>query len=102
MVVDARSAAYSMAALLSGFLHFRDNVRMAGVIFNKVGPSRHRLMLQQVCDDLQLECFGFLPKKKDLEQSSRYLGLDFSEKAETTMLVSLLEENVNWKRLLEI
>ncbi len=102
MVVDARSAAYSMAALLSGFLHFRDNVRMAGVVFNKVGSSRHRLMLQQVCDDLQLECFGFLPKKKDLEQSSRYLGLDFSEKAETTMLVSLLEENLNWKRLLEI
>ena len=37
LVVDAKSAAYSMAALLTGFLHFRDDIRFAGVIFNKVG-----------------------------------------------------------------
>ena len=46
LVVDARSAAYSMAALLSGFVGFRRDVRIAGVIFNKVGSQRHRQMLQ--------------------------------------------------------
>ena len=35
-------------------------------------------MLQQVCDDLHIECFGYLPKTPALEQGSRYLGLDFS------------------------
>ena len=39
LVVDARSAAYSMAALLSGFLHFREDTHIAGVIFNKVGAA---------------------------------------------------------------
>lgn len=37
LVVDAKSAAYSMAPLLSGFLHFRPEIRIAGVIFNRVG-----------------------------------------------------------------
>ena len=102
MVVDAKSAAYSMAPLLSGFLHFREDVRIAGVIFNKVGSERHREMLRQVCDDLHVECLGFLPKHPDLEQGSRYLGLDFSEEARNEELVKLLEENVQWERLLKL
>ena len=102
LVVDAKSAAYSVAALLSGFLHFREDIRIAGVIFNRVGSDRHREMLRQVCDDLQLECFGFLPKHPELEQGSRYLGLDFSEGARNDTLVKLLEENVQWERLLAL
>ena len=102
LVVDAKSAAYSMAALLSGFLHFREDVRIAGVIFNKVGSERHRQMLQEVCDDLHVTCFGFLPKHTELEQGSRYLGLDFSEDTKNETLVKLLEENVQWERLLQL
>ena len=99
LVVDAKSAAYSMAPLLSGFINFRKDVHIRGVIFNKVGSERHFAMLQQVCDDLHIECLGYLPKKKSLEQSSRYLGLDFSEKPETKELIQLIEENVRWERL---
>ena len=99
LVVDAKSAAYSMAALLSGFINFRKDVRIAGIIFNKVGSERHFQMLQQVCDDLKVECLGYLPKNPNLEQGSRYLGLDFSEKAETKELISSLEEHVRWREL---
>ena len=102
LVVNAKSAAFSMAALLSGFLHFRKDVRIAGVIFNKVGSERHQKMLKEVCEDLQVECFGCLPKHTDLEQGSRYLGLDFSEEVQNETLVQLLEENVQWKRLLTL
>ena len=52
LVVDAKSAAYSMAALIAGFVNFRKDVRISGLIFNKVGSERHFAMLQQVCDDL--------------------------------------------------
>jgi cobyrinic acid a,c-diamide synthase len=122
LVVDAKSAAYSTAALLYGFTHFSpphsrlstptsqlstfncqlSPFTIAGVIFNKVGSERHRKMLQEVCDDLQMECFGFLPKCVELEQGSRYLGLDFSEKMESEKLVALLEEHVGWQRLLAL
>ena len=99
LVVDAKSAAYSMAALLSGFIHFREDIRFAGVIFNKVGSQRHFAMLQQVCEDLNIPCLGYLPKNPSLEQGSRYLGLDFSEKAESKELIELLENHVDWESL---
>jgi len=102
LVVDAKSAAYSMAPLLQGFINFRNDVRIAGVIFNKVGSERHFQMLQQVCDDIGIECFGYLPKQASLEQGSRYLGLDFSEKTESMELIHLLEEHVEWRRLLAL
>ena len=102
LVVDAKRSAYSLAALLSGFIHFREEVHICGVIFNRVGSKRHEGMLRQVCEDVGLECFGFLPHHSDLEQSSRYLGLDFSEMPEEQTLVRLLEEHVNWERLLSL
>ena len=95
LVVDAKSAAYSMAALLSGFIHFRGDVRIAGIIFNKVGSQRHFNMLREVCDELHVKCLGYLPKSPDLEQNSRYLGLDFSQLPESDQLTALLEENID-------
>ena len=102
LVVDARSAAYSMAPLLQGFISFRRDVRIAGVIFNKVGSARHYQMLRQVCDDLGTACLGCLPKEPSLEQGSRYLGLDFSEHPENERLIALLEQHVDWNHLLSL
>ena len=102
LVVDAKSAAYSMAALISGFINFRKDIRIAGVIYNKVGSERHYQMLRQVCDDLGIECLGYLPKSPALEQGSRYLGLDFSQHTESRELVELLEKNVRWERVIEL
>ncbi len=109
LVVDAKSAAYSMAPLLYGFTHFSlslnpqpsalNPLNIAGVIFNKVGSERHFQMLQQVCSDLQIRCFGYLPKRAELEQGSRYLGLDFSSRPETKALVESLEQHVDWRGL---
>ena len=99
LVVDAKSAAYSMAPLLQGFVNFRKDVHIAGVIFNKIGSERHYQMLLQVCDDLGITCFGYLPKQTALEQGSRYLGLDYSKEAESHELVNLLQANVDWQAL---
>ena len=102
LVVDAKSAAYSMAALLSGFIHFREDVHIAGVIFNKVGSERHYQMLQQVCDDLGIACFGYLPKSLSLEQDSRYLGLDYSKLPENKALTELMERHIEWQSLSQL
>ena len=109
LVVDARSAAYSMAALLQGFIGFRDDVQIAGVIFNKVGSPRHEAMLRQVCDELHVECFGCLPKCTELEQGSRYLGLDFSGLSENShahevekQLTQILGKSLDLDRLMAL
>ena len=115
LVVDAKSAAYSTAALLSGFVHFKPptpqpaaaplgqggNFRIAGVIYNKVGSERHFQMLRQVCDDLNIACLGYLPKDASLEQGSRYLGLDYSEMPENERLITLMEQYIDCNPLLE-
>ena len=103
LVVDARSAAYSMAALLQGFLRFRPGLAYAGVIFNKVGSERHAQMLRQVADEVGIRCLGCLPKRAELEVGSRYLGLDFnlpSSKEEALSLEKILEEHIDWENLL--
>ena len=63
---------------------------------------RHSQMLRQVCEDLDVECLGCLPKDASLEQGSRYLGLDFSEEVDSQTLIHLLEEHVAWERLLKL
>ncbi len=100
LVVDAKSSAYSMAALLSGFVNFRKDIHFAGVIFNKVGSEKHAQMLRQACEDLKIECLGYLQKNTLLEQGSRYLGLDFSEATDDETLLKLIEEQIEWKRLI--
>ncbi|MBR1789383.1 MAG: cobyrinate a,c-diamide synthase [Bacteroidaceae bacterium] len=106
LVVDAASAAYSMAALLQGFTHFRPDVRFLGVVFNKVGSPRHAQMLRQVCEDLRLPCLGCLPKNPELETPSRYLGLDFSGSLPlapcSSPLAPFLEEHLEWETMLRL
>ncbi|MBE6245658.1 MAG: cobyrinate a,c-diamide synthase [Bacteroidales bacterium] len=102
LVVDAKSAAYSIAPLLKGFMEFSANVRICGVIFNKVGSERHRKMLEDVCHDVGIEPLGFVPKVKEAENPSRYLGLDFSNMGAQTAASSLIGDNVDIDRLLSI
>ena len=114
LVVDAKSAAYSMAALLQGFMNFTPPFSqsygqlpsgkgvIAGIIFNKVGSEKHFRMLKQVCEDLNITCFGYLPKDVSLEQGSRYLGLDFSQQPEIWSLINTLEQHVDWNSLLRL
>lgn len=102
LVVDAKSAAYSMAALLSGFISFRNDIRIAGVIFNRVGSDKHFRILREICEELDVECLGYLPKDASLEQGSRYLGLDFSELPDDGKLISQMEEHVAWEHLLRL
>lgn len=99
LVIDAKSAAYSIAPLLKGFIEFRPNVKIAGVIFNKVGSSRHYETLCQVAEELELPCFGYIEKCKDIALPSRYLGLDFNNIS--TQDVSYILEHVQIENLLE-
>ena len=92
LVVDARSAGYSVAPLLFGFRHWNEQLRLAGVVFNKVGSARHEQMLREVCHDVGLKCLGCVPRNKAVETDSRYLGLDFSQGGgDTDTLVEMMQ-----------
>ena len=50
LVVNARSTAYSVAALLHGMKTFRPDVRIAGVVFNQVASESHYSFLKAAAD----------------------------------------------------
>ena len=76
LVVNARSTAYTVAAILYGFKHFRPDIQIAGAVFNFVGSESHYTYLQQACRDAGVEALGYLPKCKGIEIPSRHLGLN--------------------------
>lgn len=77
LVVDAKGYSHSMAALLHGFVvHAAEaGIRIAGVIFNRVGSVRHREILAAAAEHAGLPVFGAIPRAEELSIPSRHLGL---------------------------
>ena len=49
LVVDGRGQSHTIAAVLHGFCTFRSDVRIGGVILNRVGSQRHESVLRAAC-----------------------------------------------------
>jgi cobyrinic acid a,c-diamide synthase len=76
LVVDAHGMAASAAALVEGFTRHRDDVEVAGIIFNRVGSEAHAALLRRVCDDRFAQpVLGCLPDDPRLRLPERHLGL---------------------------
>ncbi|MFA3843765.1 cobyrinate a,c-diamide synthase [Streptomyces aureus] len=75
LVVDASSQARSVAALVHGFASFDPEVRLAGVILNKVGSDRHEAILREALDESGVPVFGALRRGGEVVTPSRHLGL---------------------------
>ena len=75
LVVDARGQSHSIAALLHGFSTFEPNTRIAGVVLNRVGSTRHEQVLRQACERAGIPVLGAIPRSDETEVPTRYLGL---------------------------
>ncbi|WP_165944726.1 cobyrinate a,c-diamide synthase [Saccharopolyspora terrae] len=75
LVVDAKGQSHSLAALLHGFRGYRPQVKVSGVVLNRVGSPRHEQVLRSAADNAGLPVLGAIPRTDDLEVPSRHLGL---------------------------
>ncbi len=77
LVVDARSQARSAAALVLGFSHFAPDIDFAGVVFNRVGSSRHEALLREAVASFPglPPVLGCLPRDEEIVMPQRHLGL---------------------------
>ncbi|MFD6999397.1 cobyrinate a,c-diamide synthase [Streptomyces mirabilis] len=75
LVVDASSQSRSVAALVHGFASWDPEVRVSGVILNKVGSSRHEEMLREALDESGVPVLGVLRRAPQVGTPSRHLGL---------------------------
>ncbi|WP_449349453.1 cobyrinate a,c-diamide synthase [Streptomyces shaanxiensis] len=75
LVVDASSQSRSVAALVHGFASWDPEVRVGGVILNKVASDRHEELLREALDSAGVPVFGVLRRAAQVDTPSRHLGL---------------------------
>jgi cobyrinic acid a,c-diamide synthase len=75
LVVDASSQSRSVAALVHGFASCDPQVRIGGVILNKVGSQRHETLLREALDESGVPVLGVLRRAEQVAVPSRHLGL---------------------------
>lgn len=75
LVIDASRQAQSIAALVLGFDRLRSDIRLGGIILNKVGSARHERILRQALQTSDIPVLGSLSSDESLSLPSRHLGL---------------------------
>ncbi|MFJ8331408.1 cobyrinate a,c-diamide synthase [Streptomyces sp. NPDC094437] len=75
LVVDASSQSRSVAALVHGFVSWDPEVRIGGVILNKVASDRHEVLLREALDSVGVPVLGVLRRAVQVETPARHLGL---------------------------
>ena len=75
LVVDAGGMSRSAHALIHGFSTYNSRLRVAGVIFNRIGSGRHR---QMIGSSPPVPSLGWIPKNDQLLIKSRHLGLEMA------------------------
>ncbi|WP_037669523.1 cobyrinate a,c-diamide synthase [Streptomyces griseus] len=75
LVVDASSQSRSVAALVHGFASWDPEVRVGGVILNKVASDRHEELLREALESAGVPVLGVLRRASQVSTPSRHLGL---------------------------
>lgn len=82
LVLDVNGQTETAAAVAAGCAHYRDDVKIAGVILNRVASLRHLRLIRPALEKIGIPLFGALAQNDDLVLPERHLGL--IQAAETT------------------
>jgi cobyrinic acid a,c-diamide synthase len=75
LVVDARAMSRSVAAMVHGYATFDPNLRLAGIVLNRVGSRTHETMLREALKPLGIPVLGVLRRDENIQTPDRHLGL---------------------------
>ncbi|MBK1732321.1 cobyrinate a,c-diamide synthase [Thiococcus pfennigii] len=76
LVVDCHGMARGIAPLLLGYQAFDRDLRIAGVILNKVGSARHAGTLRRAVEHFtDLPVLGLVRRAEEIQIAERHLGL---------------------------
>lgn len=75
LVLDVSGQAQTAAAVARGLSTFRPDVRLAGVVLNRVASPRHEALVRAGMEAAGLRVFGALPREPSVTLPERHLGL---------------------------
>ena len=75
LVVDVSGQSQSAAALVRGFVTHDPEVRIGGIVLNRVGSERHLRLVSGAVAALGIPILGALPREEAISLPERHLGL---------------------------
>ncbi len=75
LVLDVSGQSTTAAAVAKGFATYDPDVRIAGVVINRVGSDRHVRLCREAIEAIGLPLVGAIPRNPDMALPERHLGL---------------------------
>lgn len=107
LVVNAKGMSLSVVPLIKGFMEYRKDSHIQGVILNQATKMTYLLLKEQIEQELGIAVMGYVPKCPELIIESRHLGLvtpdeitGLQEKLQ--QLAELLEETLDVEKILQL
>ncbi|HMA75306.1 MAG TPA: cobyrinate a,c-diamide synthase [Xanthobacteraceae bacterium] len=75
LVLDVSGQSQTAAAVVRGLAGHDPDVRIAGVVLNRVGSERHRVLIGDAINALGIPVLGAVPRDAVLTMPERHLGL---------------------------
>lgn len=76
LAVDAKGASRTVHAVIRGVAGYDPAVRIGGIIFNRIGSTRHRELIER---GRELPVLGWIPRDDAVTVPSRHLGLALAD-----------------------
>lgn len=106
LIINAKGASVSLAAQIRGFLEFRKDHQICGVILNRTTKGMFPLLKTFLEDELGIQIFGYFPVMEEAQFESRHLGLLLPDEvqdisARLDALADVCRETVDLKAMQE-
>lgn len=106
LILDCRGASLSLAAEAKGFLEYRKDSGIRGVILNRISPVMAE-RLKPKFEELGIRVYGYLPECEAAAVASRHLGLMLPEeltafKEQLEALAAEIEKTVDMEGLIAL
>lgn len=107
LIVNCKGMSVSVLPYIYGFLHFKENSHIRGVLLNQMSKMLYPRVKKMIEEHLGIRVYGYIPNVKECAIESRHLGLimpdevkNFQEKL--NKLSEILEETIDLDGLIEL
>lgn len=107
LIADASGRSLSVLAAIRGFLSYRQDSNIRGILFNRLSPMLYPALKEKAEQELGIRVAGYIPVLKDFSLESRHLGLIMPEeipefKEKTERLADRIRPGIDMEALLAI
>lgn len=107
LIVNTKGMSVSVLAQIKGFLEYKKDSRICGVILNQMSGMLCRELAPKIEQELGIRVFGYVPVMKEQKLASRHLGLVLPDEIEALeeqlqRLAAVLEDTLDIDGLLEL